>query len=319
MRNHATSVKAETPVIHFLPDNNSVQVPRGQQLLHGALEAGIPLAHSCGGQGRCSTCRVVVIKGLAGCPKRKGKEETLAKQLGFPPEIRLACQLKVRTSMTVRRLVLDDEDKALVREALKDHAPIRSYSVGRERSAAILFADLRGFTAFAERLPAHDVMYVLNLVFRRWSSAIGSFGGRVDAYMGDGLLAVFEHDREKDAAVQAVRSAVKMKAEFDKLVGRIKSHFGRSLCMGIGVHCGHVIFGSVGGCSDHRITVIGDVVNIASRIEASNKTYSTSILVSEAVRKHCGNKLQLGKTVRARFPGRSGLHRLYEVAGLKST
>src|SRR5205823_2021560 len=150
--------------------------------------AGIPHAHACGGQARCSTCRVQVVDGLDGCAPRTEKERALAIRLRFAPEVRLACQTTVSADVRIRRLVLDQTDVELVDQSEAHGA---SEPIGEERSLAIMFADIRGFTPFAEPLLAYDVVHALNRYYDEVGRVIAEHHGQIDNYMGDGLLAVF--------------------------------------------------------------------------------------------------------------------------------
>src|SRR5262249_18599044 len=93
----------------------AIEVPRSQTLLAASLNAGIPHMHECGGNARCSTCRVIVLENSANLAPRDAPELKLAQRLGFADQIRLACQTKVRGPVQVRRLILDSDDVQLTR------------------------------------------------------------------------------------------------------------------------------------------------------------------------------------------------------------
>src|SRR6266436_9991839 len=133
--------------IRILPDDRLVETQPGETLLDASLRAGIAHAHACGGHARCSTCRVEVSDGAENCAPRTVAEQALAERLGFAPHLRLACQTVAHADLTMRRLILDDEDVALVDLRARNAAPV---TVGEERTLAILFADIREFTAFSE-------------------------------------------------------------------------------------------------------------------------------------------------------------------------
>ena len=101
------------PNAYILPDQRLVECAPGDTVLAAALRAGVPFAHACGGHSSCSTCRVVVVEGRNACAERTPKERVIAERLGFPPEFRLACQTKLTADVTMRRLVLDDDDTEL--------------------------------------------------------------------------------------------------------------------------------------------------------------------------------------------------------------
>ena len=99
--------------VRSLPDNVSFQVSPGETLLEAALRSQVPLAHACGGRGKCSICRVWVLNGLEGCSERSEKEAILADRLQLGDEVRLACQTKPMGALRMRRLVLDETDMTI--------------------------------------------------------------------------------------------------------------------------------------------------------------------------------------------------------------
>src|SRR5690348_13395017 len=127
------------PWIHYLRDDRRIEIRKAETLLDASLRAGIPHAHACGGQARCSTCRIRIVQGRENCLPRNGLEEELAQRLHLCPEIRLACQTTLTGDVTVRRMVLDAEDAAIVRDTNAQPGPV---SIGEEKTIAILFADI---------------------------------------------------------------------------------------------------------------------------------------------------------------------------------
>src|SRR6266478_7539136 len=105
--------------IRFLPDELDVEALADETLLHASVRAGIPHTHACGGNARCSTCRVIVLDGVENCAPRTEAENVIARLLQFDAHVRLACQTRVAGPVTVRRLVLDEQDLALVKEEMR--------------------------------------------------------------------------------------------------------------------------------------------------------------------------------------------------------
>lgn len=301
--------------VRILPDHHEVEAQPLDTLLQVSLRAGIPHAHACGGNARCSTCRILVQEGLDYCEPRNEKERELAERLHFTPEIRLACQTHVDGDVEVRRLVLDDEDMRLATESFSE---ITS-AVGEEMNVGILFADIRGFTTFAERLPPYDVVHVLNRYFHQVGKAISKNGGRIDNYMGDGLMALFGVEDPEGAALRAVRAGLDMLAAVERLRPYLENIYTRSFRIGIGVHYGEVVVGAIGHDESKRVTAIGDAVNFASRIESANKKADTDLLISEAAYEEVKDHARVGKTIRVPVPGKSGEYTLYEIVGLNDT
>src|SRR5436305_8583209 len=190
--------------IFYVIQNRVIEAEPDETILQASLRAAIPHAHACGGHARCSTCRVQIVEGLDRCAPRNEKENELAARLHFSPEIRLACQTTVNGDVKLRRLVLDAEDIKLTAQPSRADA---TAPIGEEKKLAILFADIRGFTPFAERLLPYDVVHVLNRYYYEVGRAISEHGGRIDNYMGDGLLALFGIDDTKEGGRQALGSA----------------------------------------------------------------------------------------------------------------
>src|SRR4030095_9393095 len=199
--------------IHVGPDDKQIVMCGSETILAASLREGIPHAYACGGRARCSICRISVEEGLEFCSPRSKGERIVAERLNFSPETRLACQTKITGDVNVRRLVVDDDDIEFTRGIAEGPRPA---SIGEERKLAILFADIRGFTALSERMSPYDVVYFLNRYFHLTSKVIASYGGYVDNYMGDGLMAVFGHDDAPDASFRAVSAALTMLEEVKK-------------------------------------------------------------------------------------------------------
>jgi adenylate cyclase len=298
--------------IHFLPDDKVVEVGADEPLLQASLRSGIPHTHVCGGQARCSTCRVLIVAGGAHCQPRNAREQEMADRLRFGPEIRLACQTTVTGDATVRRLVLDADDVELT-DQLTLGALRRQ--VGVERRVAVLFADIRGFTAFAERLPPYDVIHALNRYFHRVERIVRDRRGYVDNYMGDGLLAIFGTASPETAPLDAVLAGLEMLEAVRQLRPYFEAVYRQSLRIGVGVHTGSVVLGSVGPPGHDRFTAIGDTVNFASRIEAATKATGTSLLVSSDTWAEVNTQVEARALEGIALPGRAHPCTLYEVTG----
>jgi adenylate cyclase len=295
------------------PDDCSIPLTGTVNLLEAMVDAGIDVAHLCGARARCSTCRVRVVEGQDALTGRTEDEAAMAARLSFPDEVRLACQTDISGSVRLWRLVLDKIDVEMASQLGKGHY---RGPVGREVEAAVLFTDVAGFTTMSESLPPYDVVHILNRFFSRTEAAVESQGGRVHNYMGDGLLAVFGVNDEPDPAVAAVRAgfeALEVAADMDNYVGRIYAH---AFKVRVGISLGEVIFGMMGGESSARETVVGDVVNTASRLESANKTTGTTILVTEAVRDKTTTSIEYGRRFDLDLPGKDGQVVAHEPVGL---
>ena len=316
-----------------LPDQIVVECGASEAILPPALRAGIPFAHACGGNAICSTCRVVVVNGAAACAPRTPKERSVAERLRFSPELRLACQMRVTGEVTVRRLVLDQYDlehadlrrrrrhaQSVVRSGLGGGRRRRSESgprsVGQELPVSVLFADIRGFTGFAEALLPYDVIHVLQRHFHEVTASIERHSGVVTSYMGDGIMALFGPNEAERSVLRAVRAGLEMLADVDRRRADLEALYGRAFDVNVGLHHGPAIVGSVWG-GPASLTAIGDTVNMASRIEQANKLLGTRFLVSEAARDELGADVVVGRSARCALPGKAGQHTLVEILGLR--
>ncbi|MDC3953454.1 adenylate/guanylate cyclase domain-containing protein [Polyangium jinanense] len=304
------------PSIFYAPDQIRIDVEERQTLLNAALSAGIPHTHVCGGHARCSTCRVIVVEGLDNIEPPNEVERALAERLGLPREVRIACQATVRGSVRVRRLVLDDDDVALVDRMRKSKVDLTP--VGEEIRVAILFSDIRGFTPFTEALLPYDVIHVLNRHFEAMGSAVATEGGFINNYMGDGFMALFGVDGKPDAPMRAVRAALGMlSAMTSKMTPYLLATYGHAFDIGIGIHYGEAVVGPVGSSDRKAITAIGDAVNFASRIESATKDIGARLLVSEAIHREITGRAVIGKTARVSVKGKTGEHELFEVTAVR--
>jgi adenylate cyclase len=299
--------------IHYLPDDIKVATQPDKTILTTSLEAGISHTHVCGGNARCSTCRIAVLEGLEHCQPRNSLESVLADRLSFPPNIRLACQTQFTGDIKVRRLVLDDDDIQITSQIRTGAKP---GSIGEEKHVAILFADIRGFTSFSEALPPYDVIHALNRYYQQMDLAIQQYGGHIDNYMGDGLMALFDGDQAQEVVLRSIKAGLGMLDGLAQLRPYFQDTYAKTLDIGIGLHYGQVVLGNLGSPRSKRITVIGDSVNFASRIESANKEAGTRFLISDDTYEYVKDAVQIGKTIRVSVKGKTGEHDLYEVTGL---
>jgi class 3 adenylate cyclase len=298
------------------PDDITVSFDGEANLLETLVEAGVPITHLCGGRARCSTCRVRVADGLDDLSTPTEAEEAMANRLDFPAEVRLACQATVSAPLTMRRLVLDKADAELASQIGRHglHGPI-----GRDVEIAVLFADVAGFTPMAEALPPYDVVHMLNRFFDGASQVIESNGGRVDNYIGDAVLALFGVDDEPQPTVAAIRSGLGLLDVARDLNHYVERFYGREFMVRVGIDYGEVVFGLVGAEGSARETAIGDVVNVASRLQAANKEVGTEMLVSDSVFAGCSAHVEFGRSFDLDLRGKVGRVRAHEVLSVKDS
>jgi class 3 adenylate cyclase/hemoglobin-like flavoprotein len=281
----------------------------GKTLLESALASGVPLFNDCGGQARCTTCRVRVVEGEL--PMRTADEAEIARMLNWPDGIRLACQLRPGKDLRVERLMRQE----LQREKTSDaHVGERS----GELPLAVLFCDVNGFTEFAAQRMPYDVVHVMNRIFLRIGEAVLGNSGYIDKYLGDGLLALWGIDggTPTELVLNAVRSALLMQHTVRELGSHLSSHFGAELSLRVGIHFGRAIIGRIGHPARQQLTAIGDTVNVAARVEAQNKDLRTSLLITEECYAHVRDLVVVGDDFKTVLRGQNKPQRLYEITGL---
>lgn len=298
--------------INALPDNAEFETRDGETLLNAALRSGIVFAHACGGRARCSTCRVWVVDGLKTCHGRNALEAAMAERLGLGDEVRLACQLRPEAPLSVRRLVLDETD--LMMSSQLDRAV--ATRMGEARHVTILFSDIADFTSISESLSPYDVMYLLNRFFVEIGDVVERNGGYIDKFIGDGLMAIFGIDDQPHAPLRAVKSALQILEVADRMKPFLASMYDVDFDVRVGLHYGEAVIGSLGSVGHERLTAIGDIVNVASRIEAANKDAATRFLISEALHAEVEDSIEVVDFVRIRLRGTRDRMTLYEVAAL---
>lgn len=253
-----------------------VRVPLGPTLLEISRMSDVPHVSVCGGRARCSTCRVGVESGLADLVPPSSAEAMTLASIRAPPHVRLACQIRPREPITVTRLVAPP--------APKDGRRPAGHPQGIERNLVVLFLDTRGFTRIAERRLPYDVVFILNRLFAEVGEAIERHDGAIDKYLGDGLMAIFGgRDGEAAGCRQALRAARDIDLGLDRLNEHIVGEIGAPLKLGMGIDVGPLVVGQIGHAGTAAVTVIGNTVNAASRLEALTKEKGCQLIAASEV------------------------------------
>ena len=186
-----------------------------------------------------------------------------------------------------------------------------------ENDVAIMFCDIRGFAGFSERITPQELMNFLNSYFTRMNDPIHQNRGFIDKFMGDGIMALFDHQggTPKEKALDAIKAALDLRKALTIYNGHRKNCDYEAINMGIGIHFGQVIMGTVGSEDRMDTTVIGDSVNIASRLEALTPKYQADIIVSAQVLQIIGpnDSLRTRLLDWVRVKGRQAPIEIYEI------
>ncbi len=292
-------------------DGREVRVFPMTTLLEASRIGGIPHASICGGRGRCTTCRVKVDGGAECLTPVSEREARALERIGATEGIRLACQTEcVERDVAVTLLLPPDVSSLRARGETKN-------TLGRDVQLAVMFADIRGFTSMSEGKLPYDVVFILNQYFNYMGEAIERNGGVVDKFIGDGMLAYFGLERdEREACRSAINASKEMAAELEKINAHLKNVLATPLQIGIGLHFGDVVLGEVGYAQKSAVTIIGDTVNTASRLEALNKEHKSQLILSTTVVANAGYDLTYREVSSVQVRGRTDPLRIYVVADI---
>jgi class 3 adenylate cyclase/hemoglobin-like flavoprotein len=258
---------------------------------------------------RCTTCRVRVLASPENLSPRTGEELQIATERGWADDVRLACQARVLGEVAIERLVRDEDAAAAL---FSPDVPSRR---GEEKRVAVMFCDMRDFTKFAARHLAHDVIHVLNRFLHAVCEPVLANRGYVDKYLGDGFLAVFGLDGGNSACLDAARAALRMPERVETLNRSLAPAFDVQLDFGVGLHFGDVVVGDMGHPQKTQFSVIGDTVNVASRIENLNKRFGTRVLASSAFLDEVAAAVTTGQRRRVRIANRwESVHEILSLA-----
>ena len=260
----------------YYSNNKIVSVPKGTSVLEASRLAGIPHQSVCGGKARCTTCRIHVVSHEGDLPVPTALESNAIERAGLEADVRLACQLKPTKDLTIIPLVNPENslDGATNRRALS----------GKEQETVVLFIDLRDFTKLSEKKLPYDVVYILNKYYAVCGKIIEEQGGRLDKFIGDGIMAIFDSSSEVDENCRnAVKSGVQISRDMKTLNDEMKIDFSEEIRFGMGIHSGDAIVGLMGYGKTFTETVVGDNVNVASRLEELTKNYKAELVLSKYV------------------------------------
>jgi adenylate cyclase len=271
----------------------------GATVLEALRENGIPHASVCGGRARCTTCRILVTKGLDQLPEPSGLEARALARIGATPGMRLACQICPTADISVMPL--------LAAEAGAADGTVRGGLEGSERLIAVLFVDLRGSTILGEAKMPYDLLYILNQFFHEMTKALDATNGHYAQFAGDGLMALYGLNGKDRAiaAADALRGAREMLARMDQLNSRLRGDLSQPLRIGIGIHFGEAIVGAMGPPASQIISAIGETVNACARLESLTKEYDCRVIVSRRAADMAGLNVKSRKLHRVSATGQA--------------
>ena len=201
--------------------------------------------------------------------------------------------ITIYLGITVYRYITEEREKKKIRgafqyyltasvinEMLKD--PSKLKLGGDKKDLTVSFSDIRGFTTISEKLTPEELVHLLNEYLTAMTNVVFQYDGLLDKYMGDAVMAVFGAPLDQpDHALRACRTALGMMEELKKLQKKWAEEGKPVLDIGIGINSGDMVVGNMGSDMRFDYTVVGDMVNLGSRLEGTNKEYGTNIVISE--------------------------------------
>ena len=304
------SYRRRKPPVLAHANGRRMAILPGATVLETLRANGISHASVCGGRARCTTCRVLVTKGLEQLPQPSGLEAKALARIGATPGMRLACQIRPTADLAVLPLLATDATAA--------DGAIRGGLEGSERLITIVFVDLRGSTSLAEAKLPYDTLFILNQFFHEMTQALVATNGHYSQFTGDGLMALYGLDAAdpKSGPVDAVRGAREMLERLDQLNYRLRGDLREPLRIGVGIHFSEAIVGAMGPPRSQIISAIGDAVNTCARLESLTKEYGCAVVISRQAAEAAGLNLNGEKLHEAPVKGRREPVQFYALGSL---
>jgi adenylate cyclase len=259
------------------PGGRTVTVPLGFSILEASRWAAIPHTSVCGGRGRCSTCRVRIVEGADALPPPGEVEVRTLARIGNPVAVRLACQVRPHGDVRVEPLVLPSD--AGLAGAVRFHAAAAG---GAEMEVAALFVDLRESTRLAAgRLP-YDTLFIFDRYIQVITAAVRRHRGHVTSIAGDGVMAMFADADRRTAQVvrDAFAAALELWDGIDTLNAEIAEELREPLRIGIGLHVGPAVVGTIAAAGLSSLQFLGDTGNLAAKFQAETRRLDCTLIAS---------------------------------------
>jgi adenylate cyclase len=265
------------------PDR-TIRVPRGLSVLEASYRHRVPHANVCGGKGRCSTCRIRITGDRDGLPPPSPREAFVLERIGAAadPAVRLACQLRPTADVALVPLLPPQIGTTFLHGRPRMHP-------GEERYLVIMFVDMRNSTRMAADQLPFDTVFIVNRFLGAVAKAVTQSGGKVNQYLGDGLLALFGLDSDaQTASRQALRAAGVVGANSEEMNRELADAARAPIRFGVGINGGDVIMGDIGYGENVAYTALGDAVNVAARLQDMTKEFACQAVVADEVCKLSG-------------------------------
>ncbi len=256
----------------------TVRVPRGWSVLEASRSFHLPHAAMCGGRARCSTCRVRVTAGAEGCPPSAPDEQATLQRIGAPPDVRLACQLRPTSDISVIPLV------RTARPTYRATLPL----LNEEREIVVLLCDFRNLGSASDRL-LQDKLHVTALSVEALGHAIRAARGTLSYVEAGTICALFGVDGELGRAAQnALRAAGAIESVMTDLNDRFERNSANRVAYFVGIHADCAAVGEVGPSESLTTLAIGAAPDVAKQLLAAAATHDVPFAISERVYSEAG-------------------------------
>lgn len=279
----------------------------GQPFARGLALAGLTLAAFLGAVGWLFFAQGVIIDAVA---------PTLGLLSGYGLSLALSYRREQRQKRFIQSAFTQVLSPSVLDGLMRD--PKRLSAGGELAELTVYFSDLAGFTSFSEKLPPHQLVEVLNLYLGEMiATIVDEQDGYVDKFIGDAVMAFWGAPMpQPDHAARACFAALRNQERLQALQGRLKAMgLDAPLSMRIGIHTGGAVVGMMGSPKKLNYTVIGDTVNLASRLESVNKQFGTQILISGETMSRVRGRVVAREVDRIRVKGKTLPTRIFELVG----
>ena len=223
-----------------------------------------------------------VGRGLGTLPAPNAAESLALQRIHAEPNVRLACQLRPVRDLHITPLLPADAGAADANGA---------GTGGRERAVAVMFVDLRDSSRLAEHRLPYDVLFILNRFFAEMADALRETGGYYSTFNGDGFMALYGTTSDlAQGCRDALHGAIAVSGRLAQINAALTSELREPLRVGISVHAGEAIVGTMGPPAHPIVSALGDTVNVASRLESETKRHQCALVVSAVVREGCRHR-----------------------------
>jgi len=241
----------------------------------------------------------------------------------------LAALIIIYISLTVYRYLTEERERrrikgaftyyvssSVVNEMLKH--PEKLKLGGDRKELSVLFSDIRGFTSIAESMSPEELVHLLNEYLTVMTNIVFKYDGTLDKYMGDAIMAIYGAPLDlPDHASKACRSALEMMRELEKLNIKWIAEGKKPVDIGIGINTGPMMVGNMGSEQRFDFTVMGDAVNLGSRLEGANKNYKTNVMISEYTYEKVKGEFLCMELDSVRVKGKREPVKIYSLLGFK--